>query len=264
MKSIVFLIIVIVYAQAQGNEPNPRIKSITLSPHLTELVYSAGGANTLVGVSSYSNYPEIALTIPVIGDAFRLDLELIKTLDPDVIFYWKNGTANQVVEQLNRLDFNLHEVSIHTLSDIPRAIQDISQVLNTTPTEPINHFLNKLNKIKNRPHTQQSALIQISNQPIYTVNGSHWMSEAIEACGLQNIFANLEAGSAAVTMESIIFKQPQVIINLDQSNTLNPLSKWNNIPAIKNNHIIHVNADKFSRPTLRILDAIETICAQRP
>ncbi|MCB1581646.1 MAG: ABC transporter substrate-binding protein [Marinicella sp.] len=242
------------------NSQSKTISSMTLSPHLTELVYSAGGGNTLVGVSAYSNYPEEVKKLPMIGDAFRLDLEQIKTLNPDVIFYWKNGTANQVIQQLSSLEFNLHEITINHLKDIPNAINEIASILGTTPLEPTELFQQKLSKLK-REIQNHTALIQISSKPIYTVNGKHWMSEALEVCGLKNIFQDLELLSAAVTLESVVLKKPEYIITTGAMAD-NPLLEWSSIPAINKQQIITLNPDTFSRPTLRLLESIEQLCNQ--
>lgn len=250
------LMILFIIQAAASDQP---ITSITLSPHLTELVFSAGGKQSLIGISAYSNYPEESKDIAIIGDAFRLDYELIKALQPDVVFYWKDGTANQVIQQLEKLNFKLQEINITQLSDIPKAIVQISQTLNTTPLESPDLFIQRLELLKAKASTSKTALIQISDKPIYTVNGEHWMSEAIGICGLKNVFAELKPLSAAVTLESVILNKPEVIITTGQYDN-NALIQWPNIPAVKNNLIIQLNADTFTRPTLRILIAIDHLC----
>ena len=66
--------------------------SVSLAPHLTELIYSAGAGEQLLGVSAYSNYPPEVAAKTIVGDAFHVNLELIKSLNPDFIYYWKEGT----------------------------------------------------------------------------------------------------------------------------------------------------------------------------
>lgn len=238
------------------------ISSITLSPHLTELVYSAGGGNNLVGISAYSNYPQAALNKQVIGDAFHLNLEVITELDPDVIFYWHNGTPVQTIEQLKSLGFKLENVDITDLADIPKAINQIAQTLQTQPIKTAEDFLTQLNQLKQQTHHRKSALIQISDQPIFTVNGRHWMSEAIEVCGLDNVFNELDKLSVAVTLEAVVLKKPEVIVRLEPLSADSQLAQWPSIPAIKNNHIAVLEADHFTRPTLRTLSAIQSLCEQ--
>jgi iron complex transport system substrate-binding protein len=234
--------------------------AITLSPHLTELVYSAGGAEQLVGVSAYSNYPQAATQLPVIGDAFRLDLEQIKLLDPTVIFYWHQGTATQVVSQLNELNFNTVKVDIRSLSDIPRAIRQIADTLGTSPLAETQTFSNSLEQLRKQTRPAMTALIQIADKPIYTVGGQHWMTEAIAVCGLSNVYQSLEAPSAAVTLESAIAHNPQVIITTLPFDDNSSLAAWAQLEAIDKQQVVQLEADHFTRPTLRLLLAIEHLC----
>lgn len=256
LKSIIYVLLFTMCLPANSK----KVTSITLAPHLTELVYSAGGEKSLIGVSAYSDFPDGAKKLPVIGDAFRLDYELIKTLNPDVVFYWKDGTANQVIQQLLDMELELHEININQLSDIPQAINKMAQVLGSQPTSTVGSFDNQLAALQ-QTIKLQSALIQLSAKPIYTVNAKHWMSEAIAVCGLENIFDQLEPLSAAVTMESIVLKKPEYIITTGPM-PQNPLTAWQSIPAIKNDRVIALDPDTFSRPTLRLLDAIKVLCEE--
>jgi len=257
-----FSFLLILMSQAKAND-QAKI-AITLSPHLTELVFSAGGADNLMGVSAYSNYPVEATNKQIIGDAFHLNLELISEINPDVIFYWHNGTPLQTIEQLNSLGFNLVNIDISYLADIPKAIHQIAQILNSQPAEDVNLFASQLSQIRQQTmnRIKQSALIQISDQPIFTVNGQHWMSEAIQVCGLNNVFKDLTSLSAAVTLEAVVLNKPDVIIRLEPLQDENQLSRWSSIPAIANQHIAVLEADHFTRPTLRTLAAIKSLCKQ--
>ncbi|WP_223789377.1 helical backbone metal receptor [Marinicella meishanensis] len=236
--------------------------SVSLSPHITELVYSAGGQDGLLGVSAYSDYPASVADKTVIGDAFHLNTELLAQLQPEVVFYWAGGTPQQTVEKLKSMQLNVHAVTINELHDIARAIQDIADTLGTQPTADLEHFATRLQALQNQTWSKQSALIQISDQPIYTVNGDHWMSEAIAVCGLNNVFADLATKSAAVTLESVVLKKPEVIVRTQAMNEHSPVAQWAEIPAIKNQRIAVLEADHFTRPTLRLLLAIEHLCQQ--
>ncbi len=58
---------------------------ISLAPHLTEQVYSAGAGDKLVGVIDYSDYPDAAKTLPSVGNFAHLNIEKIVALKPDLI-----------------------------------------------------------------------------------------------------------------------------------------------------------------------------------
>ena len=83
---------------AAGVETARRI--VSLSPHLTELVFDAGAGDRLAGAVEYSDYPPEARNIPRVGDAFRIDREMLARVGPDLILAWKGGTPPATVEQL--------------------------------------------------------------------------------------------------------------------------------------------------------------------
>src|ERR1044072_2301941 len=69
----------------------PAQRVISLAPHVTELLYAAGGGAKLVGAVSYSDYPPEAKQVPRVGDNKALDLERIVALKPDLIVVWRHG-----------------------------------------------------------------------------------------------------------------------------------------------------------------------------
>lgn len=262
-----FLLALIITLVGCGNQTTDevvidKVKLITLSPHLAELVVSAGALDNLVGVVSYSDFPAEITTIQKIGDAFKLDFETILMLKPDYILTWKGGTPLAILEKLKNLNFTIVETQINTLSDIPKTITQIAELTHTQEQAQtaVTEFEQKLNKIKRQKHKQLTAFIETYHQPLYTISGSHWMSQATKLCGYENIFNDLSQQSATVTLESVILKNPQTIITIAKQEDAQ-WQKWQNLDAVKNNNIILIDPDYFSRPSMRLLQGIEQLCA---
>ncbi|MDH3461722.1 MAG: ABC transporter substrate-binding protein, partial [Burkholderiaceae bacterium] len=70
--------------------PHPAQRVIALAPHLTELVFAAGGGDKIAGVIRFSDYPAAAQALPLVGDAFALNLERIAQLRPDLVLVWQS------------------------------------------------------------------------------------------------------------------------------------------------------------------------------
>ncbi len=232
----------------------------TLTPHLAELVFAAGASQHLVATSAYSDHPPQVESLPVIGDAFRINQELLLAMQPDYLLYWKNNTSNQVIEQIKQLNINVVPITTDRISDIVPAIKQIAELADTEITQDTKNFEQKLKELKTIP-TEYKAFIQVSDNPIYTVNNEHYMSDALTICGLSNIFADLPIRSGAVDIEAVIAANPEYIIRFKALNQNDQLSQWKQIKAIKDNQIIVVNPDEFTRPTPRIIKAITTICS---
>src|SRR6266571_5683185 len=74
----------------------PAQRIISMSPHVTELLFAAGGGARIVGAMNFSDYPEAAKKIPLIGDNAQIDLERVVALKPDLLVVWQSGnTARQ-------------------------------------------------------------------------------------------------------------------------------------------------------------------------
>ena len=242
---------------------SPKVRLITLSPHLAELVVSAGAIDSLVGVVSYSDFPEEIKSIKQVGDAFKLDYEAIIVLKPDYVLSWKGGTPPSVVRKLKSLNINVIETNMNQLSDIPLTIKQISDLTNTqTVAQPnITLFNQTLADLKQQTQKPQSLFIETFHQPLYTVSGEHWMSEAISICGYENIFSDLSQASATVNMEAVINKNPQAILNISKQEDPQ-WQKWESISAVKNNQVFTIDPDLFSRPSMRLLEGIKQLCSK--
>ena len=248
-------------SNSSQDKSKDKVRIITLSPHLAELAVSAGALQNLVGVVSYSDFPKEVTNIKKVGDAFKLDFETIISLKPDYVLTWKGGTPIALLEKLKSLNIMIVETSINTLLDIPTTIEQIAQLTNTqgVAQTTINRFNNTLKKLQSQQHPKLTSFIETYHQPLYTVSGKHWMSEAAKICGYHNIFANLSSPSATVTLESVILKNPQSILVINKQED-KQWHKWQNLDAVKNNKIITINPDIFSRPSMRILQGIEELC----
>lgn len=262
---IVFVNIIIISScdlQKNADKNENKIRLITLSPHLAELVVSAGAIDNLVGVVSYSDFPQEVKSIQNIGDAFKVDFETILALKPDYVLSWNGGTPMAIIDKLKSLNINVLETNINALYDIPKTIKQIAEITNTFDVAELNIklFNDTIDELKSQTIEKQSLFIETFHQPIYTVSGSHWISEAAGLCGFENIFSELNQESVSVNIEAIISKNPQAILNISKQADLQ-WQKWQSVSAVKNDKVYTIDPDFFSRPSMRLLKGIKQLCA---
>jgi iron complex transport system substrate-binding protein len=112
---------------------HPAQRIISMAPHVTELLFAAGGGDRIVGAVSYSDYPEAARRIPRIGDNRQVDIERIVALKPDLLVVWRHGSSERQVEQLRQLGIPLFYSEPHKLDDIPDSVLRLGRLLGTDP-----------------------------------------------------------------------------------------------------------------------------------
>jgi len=239
---------------------------ITLSPHLGEMMFDIGAGNMLVGVSAYSNFPEEIRELPEIGDAFILDLEQIAILQPTIILAWEDGTPQRVIDELRKLNYRIEVIKTSRLEDIPLAIKNLGDLFDRQSQtkniiEEYHQEISRLEAIYGAKDSI-SVFFQIDDRPLFTIGGSHYISQLIELCGGQNIFDELPQMAPSVSIESVILRDPDVILSTNSAgdNKLDLWLRWPAIKASKLHNLYSINADQLERPTTNIIKAGQEIC----
>ncbi len=239
---------------------------VTLSPHLAELVYAVGAGDLLVGVSAYTDYPQAAAKLPVVGDSFNLDLERLAMLQPDLLLAWDSGTPTHMVDKLRNSGFDVALITTTKLADIPQALRQIGELSGHTrqALEVATTFEDELRALGKRTVNAApiSVFYQIDARPLYTVNGEHYVSELIELCGGANIFADLGGVAPLVSVEAVLERDPEVIMaSTDAGNyAFDEWRRWEALQANRYGNYFLMPADETGRATPRLLIAARAFC----
>lgn len=267
LRFALLVIVVLTAARAPADAlPKPGERIVTLSPHLAELVFAVGAGERLVGVSAYTDYPEAAARLPVVGDAFMLDLERLTLLRPDLLLAWQSGTPAHVIDELTSRGYRVEAIRTTSLDDIPRALHRIGALTahGRAAQKAADGFVADLESL--RDHASRSAPIavyyQVSARPLYTINGEHYVSQLIELCGGRNIFADLGKLAPLIGVEAVLERDPEVMLAADDAGP-EAFSEWNRWPGIAANRYGNrflMPAAEIGRATPRLLTAGAAIC----
>ncbi len=104
---------------------------------------------------------------------------------------------------------------------------------------------------------------EIWDAPLYTVGGKHLITQAIEACGGENVFAALTLPAPAVDVEAVLAARPEAIIaGTDRAARpawLDGWRRWKELPAVANDRLYVVDADLLHRPGPRFPDGVDAL-----
>jgi iron complex transport system substrate-binding protein len=245
----------------------PAEKIVTLAPNLAELVFAAGAGGQLAGTVEYSNFPPPAKQIPRVGDAFRIDLERIMALAPDLVVAWPSGNPPAALQKLEQLGLTVWRVEITRPDQIADAVQHLAIAAGTQDrgllvARQLRARLESLQRA-NTGKTPISYFYQVSQRPLYTVSGAHIISRGLEMCAARNVFAGLATLAPQISLEALLAADPQVIIAPQvegETPALESWQDWPNLQAVKNGALVYLPADKISQATPRFLDSLELAC----
>ncbi|WP_083615222.1 cobalamin-binding protein [Paraburkholderia sp. SOS3] len=250
----------------------PARRVISLAPHTTELLYAAGGAATIVGAVSYSDYPPEAKQLPRVGDNTALDLERIVALRPDLIVVWRHGNAQRQIEQLRELHVPLFFSEPRHLDDVATTLTKLGELLGTSSAanEAANDYRKNIARLRARYAGKPpvSVFYEVWERPLMTLNGTHLLSDVIALCGGRNVFAQLEPLVPTVSTEAVLAANPEAIVTAapgaTASNTALPqLDSWRQWPAITavaRDNLFAIDGDLINRPTPRLAQGAAQLC----
>jgi iron complex transport system substrate-binding protein len=248
----------------------PAKRIVALAPHVVENVYTAGAGAQLVGVVSYSDYPEAATSLPIVGGYAQTNLEKILELQPDLVIAWQSGNSDSSVARIQQLGFPVYIDQPELLDDVAKSIRDIGILAGTSDVaeSAAQSYLASIEQIRAKQLAQQpvATFYQVWNSPLRTINGGHIISNAIELCGGVNIYADEAAIAPIINIESILERDPEVILASGMSDArpewLDNWHLWPSLSAVKADNLFFVNPDHIQRHTVRIINGINTICGQ--
>src|SRR5262245_54314748 len=168
----------------------PARRVVTLAPHLTELVYAAGGGASLVGADSASDYPAAVVSLPRIGDASGLDLERIVALRPDLVLGWQSGNRPSDLARLRQLGLPVFLSEPRRLGDVARMLRVLGLMLGSASVaeaqaEAFETHLRTL-RLQAAGLSPVSVFFEVWHQPLMTVNADHLVSDVLALCGAYN------------------------------------------------------------------------------
>jgi iron complex transport system substrate-binding protein len=268
-----FLMTPLAYSEPAKESYPKRI--ITVAPHLTEIVDAAGGINSLISVSAYSNYPESVKKLPITSDARSIDLERMKQLKPDLIIYWRGGMPETHIESLkkifNRAETQIISVEPKKLSDIAQDIETIGKVLGTQAianknAKVFNAQIAELKRKYQSPNKRKVRVFyQVWSQPLMTLNQDHLIADIIQICGGEQLFAKEKLLVPIVSREAVVEANPEIIFTATDSDKNVDWSMWKSIPqlaATKGKAFVALDGDTISRPSPRIIQGAIKICSE--
>ena len=261
---------VIDYAGRTVSLSKPAERVVALAPHIVENIFSAGAGDLLVGRVDYSDYPEKAKDIPSVGSLQGFSLEVLVALNPDLVITWKTGLSNNLPQKLLDLGFTVYFDEPRLLDDIAKSITDIGILTGRIDSseKASQIYLKRLSDLKQTygDREEVSLFYQVWGNPLYTINDQHIVSDVINLCSGRNIFADGVIIAPKVSVESVINRNPEVIIASGQdgkrSKWLDDWLQWKTIEAVQQSNLFFIHPDLLQRHTIRILDGAEQMCQQ--
>ena len=249
--------------------PDPPRRIVSMAPSITEILFTLGLREEVVGVTDFCNYPEAALTKHRIGGFVNPSIEKIVSLKPDLILAIRDGNRMDTLDRLKDLGFSVYVVDPTGFDGVVKTIENIGEVVRRRDksTEITRKMTKKKEVIVKLTQSlpKPRVFFQVGYSPIVTVGRGTLGDDLIRLAGGRNISENEPGSYPLYGVETILSKAPEVIIlssmdsKKDYLNLIKMWRSWKDLPAVKMNAIYVIDSNLVDRPTPRVVEGLEAM-----
>lgn len=189
------------------------LRIISTVPSQTELLYDLGLEEQVVGITAYCVHPKHWLSDKqVIGGTKNLKLDLIRSLEPDLIIGNKEENIKEQIEEL-ATDTPVWLSDIVTVDHALEMISEVGKITNTPVKAEalVKEIQTERNQLR-KPETLKKAAYFIWNEPMMVAGTDTFINAMMEEAGLVNAFAHREERYPEITEEGLKAANPDLII----------------------------------------------------
>jgi len=247
-------------------------KIISLAPSNTEILYTLGLEDKLVGVTKYCDYPEAAKDKPKVGGFSTVDIERVVEIGPDLILA-VNIHKKEVIPGLERLGLTVVCLDPKTLEEVLEAITLVGQC--TGEEDGASRLVAKMRRRIEAVTSKTTNLTEAQKPRVFVIMWHDPLNSTllglrhniiVKAGGI-NIAEELGGASPTVTLEWVIDTNPEVIIASVGMGTGEDLTfqfalnekRLAGVDARINNRVYQIDMDLFGRPGPRIVQGLEQV-----
>jgi iron complex transport system substrate-binding protein len=247
----------------------PPKKIVSLAPNITEILFSLGLDQEIIGVSIHCNFPEKANSKVRVGSYISLDFEKIVFLQPDLIIATGAGNTRDMVDRLERLGFPTYVIFPKNFEGVLVSVGHLGKLVDREKegVEIIEGMKKRRQRVMEMIQglPKPRVFLQIGEAPVVTVGKNSFADDLIRLAGGENVAGNEKEMYPRLGMEEILKRSPEVILVSSMNpggnyqKVLREWSRWKTIPAVKNGRIHLIDSDLIDRPSPRIIMGLEEV-----
>ncbi len=262
--SIVVLLAFACHTSARRHESTPARRIVSLLPSFTELLFAIGAGDRVVGRTQWCDYPPAVLSVPSVGDGLPPNIEAVMARQPDLVVLYNAGPNVTAAKQLERAGIRTVLIDLNRLEDLGPAARTLGRLTGRERrADSLAFAMDSLLLHQPPPPSTTLAFVVWDNPPIIIGHGSYLDQLAAQA-GARNVFSDIAAPSAQVSLETIVARDPQWIAVLSDSGTAPAFARrreWRAVRAVRDGHFLLLAGSLFGRPGPRSGKAIRQLRA---
>jgi iron complex transport system substrate-binding protein len=178
-----------------------------------------------------------------------------------VVLYHNSGNG-MAAERLRELGIPVVRIRTDRLADVARAARVLGALTGSSTradsvARAFTAALDQASAAPGRGPRSPALLLLAWDQPIVALGSGSFVSEMVERAGGRNVFGDLPAPSAPVSMEAIAAREPDAIMTVGtMAMGFVARPEWRILAAVRQQQLFSLSEAAFTHPSLQAPQAI--------
>jgi len=228
---------------------------VSLNPATTEILFAIGAGPRLVGRSQYDVFPDSAKLVPSVGAALRPNIESVLATHPDLVVLYASQDNRPAVDRLRQAGIQTVAFKNDSIAQFDRDTRLLGRATGDSARAAAvaDSVMATLARVRaataQLPHP--TVFIHAWDRPIIAIGGGSFLSELIDIAGARNLYADIPAPSATVTLEDVVKRNPDYVLASPVSAPkMRASESWNAVPAIRAGRLLVYDTVLVGRPSV--------------
>ncbi len=242
--------------------PTRPARIVSLVPVATEIIFELGEGRRLVGRSRFDDYPPEVRAVPDVGDAIRPSVEAVLLRDPDLVILVGGSDNAQAARDFEQIGVPVLVLLFNTLDQLRANVHRLGYLVGREKAaagmwEGVERDLEAVAESV-RGRERPAVYYDLGYPPAFTIGAGSYLDSLISLAGGRNVFHDLAPPSPRVSLEAILARDPDVLveptIGTDGVEAVDPGSRpgWENLRAVREGSVVRVPSDLLHRLGPRI------------
>lgn len=236
---------------------HPPTRVVSLNPTTTEILFAIGAGRRLVGRSTYDVFPDAARAVTDVGVSIRPNIEAVLGVHPDLVLLYASNDNRPAAQRFRLAGVRTLSLKIDSIAQFERDALLLGRLTGDsaaayTLVDSVAATLARVAAAtKDLPHP--TAFMPTWDSPIIAIGGGSFLSELLHIAGARNIYDDVPAPSAVVTIEDVAKRNPDYVLTSPTATpTLNEDPKWRALTAVRAKRVLVYDTTLVGRPSVTL------------
>jgi iron complex transport system substrate-binding protein len=230
---------------------------VSLNPTTTEILFAIGAGPRVVGRSTYDVFPDAARGVTDVGMPLRPNVEAVLAVHPDLVLLYASNDNRQAAQRFQQAGVRTLSLKIDSIAQFERDTRLLGRLTGDsaaayTLVDSVSATLARV-AAATKDLAHPTVFVPTWDRPLIVIGGGSFLSQLLDIAGARNIYGDIGAPSAVVTIEDVTKRNPDlVLVSPASAPALDTNPKWRALSAVRRRHVLVYDTTLVGRPSVTL------------